>query len=108
MEVSPGAGAAAPVRQHEGWRETYRKEDWWAIWLGLGIVLVAWLFFAGGSTIKWIAVTPRRWSSFAQLAADLAQHAGQYAVQLAAWLVILGVSMRAMGHRLAHFIPSFA
>ena len=26
--------AAAPLR----WRELWLKEDWWAIWLGLGIV----------------------------------------------------------------------
>ena len=40
------------------WRELWLKEDWWAIWLGLGIVLVAFLFFANGSSIRWIAVTP--------------------------------------------------
>ncbi|MBV8209765.1 MAG: putative sulfate exporter family transporter [Burkholderiaceae bacterium] len=108
MEASPGAGVAEPARRQEGWRETYRKEDWWAIWLGLGIVLLAWLFFASGSTIKWFAVTPKKWSSIGQLAGDLAQHAGQYVVQFAAWLAIFCVSMRAMGHRLAHFIPSFA
>jgi hypothetical protein len=33
------------------WREVWLKEDWWAIWLGLGIVLVAYLFFANGSSI---------------------------------------------------------
>ena len=23
-----------------GWRELWLKEDWWAIWLGLGIVVI--------------------------------------------------------------------
>ena len=36
------------------WRELFLKEDWWAIWLGLGIVLTAYLFFAAGSSIRWI------------------------------------------------------
>ena len=26
-----------------GWSELWRKEDWWAIWIGLGIVLVAYV-----------------------------------------------------------------
>jgi len=28
------------------------KEDWWTIWLGLGIVAVAYALFASGSSIK--------------------------------------------------------
>src|SRR5438045_277895 len=51
-----------------GWREFWLKEDWWAIWLGLGIVVIAYVAFANGSSIRWIAVTPARWSSLAQLA----------------------------------------
>jgi uncharacterized membrane protein YadS len=103
-----GAGAAPTAGRNMGWSETYRKEDWWAIWLGLGIVLAAWLFFANGSTIKWIAITPRKWSSFGQLLADFAGHLDQYAAQFALWLAIFCVSLRAMGHRLSQFIPSFA
>ena len=39
-----------------GWKELYLKEDGWAIWLGLGIIIVAYLFYISGSSIKWIAV----------------------------------------------------
>jgi uncharacterized membrane protein YadS len=90
-----------------GWKELYLKEDWWAIWLGVGIVLVAWLFFINGSTIKWIAITPKKWSDFGQLAADLRAHIGQYVAQFVMWLVIFSVSVRAMGRTLSEFIPSF-
>ncbi len=37
--------APAPLRWHELWR----KEDWWAIWLGLGIVVVAYALFVNGA-----------------------------------------------------------
>src|SRR5690349_293199 len=109
MEASENVGTSASetAPRGMGWRETYLKEDWWAIWLGVGIVLVAWLFFANGSTIKWIAITPKKWASFDQLLADFAGHLGQYVAQLVLWLAIFCVSMRAMGHKLGQFIPSF-
>ena len=44
-----------------GWRELWLKEDWWAIWLGLGIVVVGYVLFVNGASLKWIAVTPEKW-----------------------------------------------
>jgi len=99
-------GAPKPV-QSMGWKEMWLKEDWWAIWLGLGIVIVAYLFYANGSTIKWIAVKPAGWSTFDQLAKDFGSHIGQYVAQFILWLVIFCISMKAMGHKLGEFIPSF-
>jgi uncharacterized integral membrane protein (TIGR00698 family) len=96
---------ASPVKP--GWKELYLKEDWWAIWVGAGIVLVACLFFAGGGSIKWIAVTPKKWHALPELAADFAAKWPQYIAQFALWLAIFGASVRVMGHRLAHFVPSF-
>ena len=32
-----------------GWKELYLKEDWWAIYLGLGIVVAAIAFFYAGN-----------------------------------------------------------
>jgi uncharacterized integral membrane protein (TIGR00698 family) len=98
------AGSPAPKM---GWKELYLKEDWWAIWLGLGIVVVAWLFFINGSSMKWIAITPAKWSNLGQLGADFSQHVGQYLANFVLWLVVFCVSLRAMGHKLGEFIPSF-
>ena len=93
--------------QSMGWSEIWLKEDWWAIWLGLGIVVVAYLFFANGASIKWIAVTPGKWSNLNELAADFTSHITQYLAQFIMWLIVLSVSMRIMGHRLGEFIPAF-
>ena len=90
-----------------GWAEIWLKEDWWAIWLGLGIVVVAYLFFANGASIKWIAITPGKWSNFSELTADFTSHITQYVAQFILWLIVLSVSMRIMGHKLGEFIPSF-
>jgi uncharacterized integral membrane protein (TIGR00698 family) len=93
--------------QSGGWNELYLKEDWWAIWLGLGIVIVAFLFFAGGSSIKWIAVAPGKWSNFGQLGSHFVAHIGQYIAQFIMWAVILGISIRMLGFKLSEFLPSF-
>lgn len=90
------------------WRELWLKEDWWAIWLGLGIVVVAYAFFAGGSSIKWIAVTPAKWSSFGQLWAHFAGNLDRYAAQFLLWIAIFGVALTALGHKARDFLPAFA
>ncbi len=93
--------------QSVGWKELYLKEDWWAIWVGIGIVIVAVLAFLNGGSIKWIAITPHRWHTFSELTADFGAHIGQYVSQFLLWLAIFVVSTKVMGYKLAEYIPSF-
>src|ERR1700730_16584778 len=79
VDVQRDQVVAPPLR----WRELWLKEDWWAIWLGLGIVVVAYVFFANGANIRWIAVTPSKWSTLAQLGAHFAGNYDRYIVQWA-------------------------
>jgi uncharacterized integral membrane protein (TIGR00698 family) len=90
-----------------GWRELYQKEDWWAIWLGLGIILAAWALFASGSSIKWLAVTPAKWSGALQLADHFSSAWPRYLAQFALWLTVFSLSVKAMGYKLREFIPAF-
>ena len=90
-----------------GWSELWRKEDWWAIWIGLGIVAVAYILFAQGDSLKWIAVTPAKWSNFGQLAAHFSANIPRYAAQLGLWLVIFTAATSVLGQRPAQFIPAF-
>jgi uncharacterized integral membrane protein (TIGR00698 family) len=95
--------------QSMGWKELYLKEDWWAIWLGLGIVVVAYLFFTSGSSIKWIAVLPPgKWTDFSVVSQHFASHYGQYIAQFIMWSIVFGISVRALGYKLSEFFPSFA
>lgn len=98
-----GGVAAPPVR----WRELWLKEDWWAIWLGLGIVVVAYGFFANGSSIRWLAVTPAKWSTWSQLGAHFAGNYDRYIVQFLVWLAVFSAALTALGHKAREFIPAF-
>jgi uncharacterized membrane protein YadS len=100
-------GAARAPSSTLGWRELWLKEDWWAIWLGLGIVLVGYILFANGASLKWIAVTPEKWSSLDQLGAHFAANGLRYLAQFVAWLALFAIALTALGHRAQDFIPSF-
>ena len=103
VEAHPDRAMAPPLR----WRELWLKEDWWAIWLGLGIVVAAYGLFVGGSSIRWLAVTPVKWSTLSQLGAHFAASYDRYIAQFVAWLVVFAVALTALGHRARDFIPSF-
>jgi uncharacterized integral membrane protein (TIGR00698 family) len=109
-ELAADAGAIAgsgPAQLTSGWRELWLKEDWWAIWLGLGLVLVSCLVYAQGLNLKWIAVTPARWSTPEQLVQDLIANAPRYLAQFAFWLVAFSIALKALGFRATRFVPAF-
>jgi uncharacterized integral membrane protein (TIGR00698 family) len=108
MSANLVAGADRAPSSSVGWRELWLKEDWWAIWLGLGIVIAGYVLFANGASLKWIAVTPEKWSSLDQLGAHFAANGLRYLAQFALWLAIFTVALTILGHRPREFVPSFA
>ena len=49
----------ADAQQQSGWQELWRKEDWWAVWLGLSVVVLAYVLFSNGSSIRPPVRSPR-------------------------------------------------
>ena len=91
-----------------GWRqELWSKEDWWAVWLGLGIVALAYIFYLAGSSISWLAVAPSKWSTLSQLAAQFSTNAVRYLALLGAFLVLFTIVISFIGQKPRAFIPSF-
>jgi uncharacterized integral membrane protein (TIGR00698 family) len=95
------------IARNSPWAELYRKEDWWAIWIGLGMIAVAVALFAGGSSIKWIAVAPQKWSHLQDIRLQLAQHGAQYGALFVLWAVAFGIGAAALGIKISRFLPAF-
>jgi len=105
--ASLGAKAQSGSTEVPGWIELWQKEDWWAIWLGLGIVIAAIIAYLAGGTIKPIAVKPATWGSFTALRDHFAAQYYWYLLQFLLWAAVLGISTWAMGWKLSEFLPSF-
>ncbi len=95
------------VRRSSGWRELWRKEDWWAIWLGLTIVAIGIILFANGGSWRWVAVVPPKWTSFAQLGTHFADNWLRYTVQFLLWGGAFSVATAALGQKVREFLPAF-
>ena len=90
-----------------GWQEFWLKEDWWAVWLGLGIVALAYIFYLSGSSISWIAVAPAKWSTFTDLVTQFSTNAFRYLALLGAFLILFTLVISFIGQKAKEFIPSF-
>jgi uncharacterized integral membrane protein (TIGR00698 family) len=95
------------IARRSPWGDLVRKEDWWAIWIGLGLIAVAVALFAGGSSIKWIAVAPQKWSHLSDVTLQLKQHGPQYAALFVLWSLSFGIGAAALGIKISRFLPAF-
>jgi uncharacterized integral membrane protein (TIGR00698 family) len=95
------------IARRSSWSGLFRNEDWWAIWIGLGLIAVAVALFAGGGSIKWIAVAPQKWSHLSDVRLQLEQHALQYAALFVLWSVSFGLGAAALGIKISRFLPAF-
>jgi uncharacterized integral membrane protein (TIGR00698 family) len=95
------------MNQPGGWQEFWLKEDWWAVWLGLGIVLVAYIFYLAGSSISWIAVAPTKWSTWSQLAAQFSANGIRYLALLIVFVLLFSIVISFVGQKPKAFIPAF-
>src|SRR5262245_753814 len=90
------------------WTELWKREDWWAIWLGVAIVLASLVLFSNGASLRWIAVLPPRWTSIAQLSQHFAGNWLRYAAQFLFWSAAFAAALGAMGFKPREFLRGFA
>ncbi|WP_347490045.1 YeiH family protein [Desulfoscipio sp. XC116] len=90
-----------------GWSDLYKKEDWWAVWLGLGLVIAALLLWFSGSSISPVSVSIPKWSEFGSVISFLGANFGSLVFMFIAFAVVFSIAVKILGHQLSEFIPGF-
>jgi len=83
-------------------------EDWWAVIIGLTVVIASVTTFLSGASISWFAVLPEAWSDLPELWTQFARDGARYAAQGAVLLVVFTCAARLMGQRAGNFARGFA
>jgi uncharacterized membrane protein YadS len=105
MATEAGRSAAlAP----SGLQALWKLEDWWAIWIGLGLVLAAVLLFKSGTSLQWLAVAPAKWHVPGELLSHFAVAWPRYLALFVLWSLLFGIGAASLGLSLKHFLGSFA
>jgi len=85
----------------------FSTEDYWAIWLGMIVIMLSVGFYWAGSTLKPWAVTPGTWSDLGQLAADFGEHCSAFVSIFLGFGLVFAISMRVMGRNLREFLLGY-
>ena len=104
MAETTGADAAATVGPLTG---PNNREDWWAVAVGVGLIVVAVALFASGSSIRWIAIAPQKWSHLPDAVAQLHAHWLQFLALFGLWAGVFTVATSALGYRAHQFLGAF-
>jgi len=92
------------------WSPLVKTEDYWAVWLGLGIILAGLLLYASGHAgllARFAVKQPSGWTNPAVLVTHLAAGWGWYVALFAVFLVVFTVSIAIMGRSPAQFVRGF-
>lgn len=106
--MSNVATAKKPTTPNGGWGDLFRKEDLWAVWIGLGLTLAAILLWMSKNTFMgWIAINIPAFDDFSKPIAYIGSHLGGLIGLYVVLAVVFGFALKILGHKVTDFLLGF-
>ena len=90
-----------------GLKSLYLKEDWWAVWIGLGTVIVGLLLWQFGGSLKAITVSFKSYENLAEIPGMVAPLLPGLVVLYVIMAVVFCIAMAIMKKKVGHFLAGF-
>lgn len=90
-----------------GARSLIMKEDWWAVWIGIGVIIVALIMYAAGSSISVINVSFKGFTDWSEVPGILGPLMPKLIILYIAMGAVFTFAMVIMGHPAGKFIAGF-
>ncbi|UOE74856.1 YeiH family protein [Parageobacillus thermoglucosidasius] len=97
---------ALPAIQ-SGWAEFIRKEDWWAVWIGLFLVILAVVLWSAGHSIKVLTAQIPKWGDIHTLTDALSHHFGSIVLLFITFSILFSIAVFFLRVKLSQFVSGF-
>lgn len=90
-----------------GLKSLYLKEDWWAVWIGLGTVIIGIILWLNGTTLSNITVSFKQFSDWSAMPGMVAPLLPKLLILYVVLAVVFTIAMKIMGREVGKFIAGF-
>lgn len=95
------------IPQRSRWASLINKEDWWTVWIGLFLVVLAVIIWSASGTIKSITPSFATWSDWSALGTTLSDNALKIVYLFVLLLILFTLATSVLKVKISHFVPGF-
>lgn len=93
--------------KEKGWPDLIKKEDWWAVWIGLALVVFAIILWLFGTSIKFITAKIPKWTDVHILFSSLGSNSGSIFLLFLVFLILFSIANLFLHYKFTDFLPGF-
>lgn len=93
--------------KENGWTDLIRKEDWWAVWIGLVLIVSAIILWLSGNSIKIITSKIPKWTSINALFSTLGSNLVSIILLFLVFLILFSIANFFLHYKFKDFFIGF-